>query len=473
MIIPAVTTAETTANPVSERAATTDTTTNRGPSFASLLATSTASPASANPAADPEPGDTSAPALHPTAAAEAPMPTGATGAAAEQGLTSRARLGLQPRDRVPGPRDDATKRAAASSPGASTGTGELAELAGTLSTTAQNEGPAPETKSEDPATSAIGTASMHPVAPLTMRSEALLAAEATPRGETADPQAPSPTGAPPNLREAAAHALPADSASLAASHLPATAAPSSNAPTSSAEVRASSSADPKLPGHLHPASPADTEHAAPRNADSLESPAATPTQASGSAPATTSSATATVQALSASAPPAAVVHHVEAPSALSATPGSAPTLPGVASQLVSVIGPLRNGSDGSQSLTIALHPEGLGTVRATLNLDDGQLLIRLAPSSPAGESAIRAALPELHAGLSEDAPRPTVVLVQPGTAGSEQGGQQQGTPAGSGETARHSAGVRDGEGLARGGAPTAGAATRPGTTTSSLLDLRL
>jgi flagellar hook-length control protein FliK len=106
----------------------------------------------------------------------------------------------------------------------------------------------------------------------------------------------------------------------------------------------------------------------------------------------------------------------------SAAPGGTTSLPGVASQLVSVIAPLRNSPGGTQSLTIALYPEGLGTVRATFTFDQQQLLVRLAPSSSAGESAIRAALPELHAGLSENSDRRPLVLVEPGSSGSQNGG---------------------------------------------------
>jgi hypothetical protein len=86
----------------------------------------------------------------------------------------------------------------------------------------------------------------------------------------------------------------------------------------------------------------------------------------------------------------------------------------VASQLLTVISPLRPfGTDG-QTVTVALHPEGLGSVNATVSLSDGQLVVRLAATTQAGQAALQASLSELKSGLSETNPTATVLLSNSG-----------------------------------------------------------
>ena len=96
----------------------------------------------------------------------------------------------------------------------------------------------------------------------------------------------------------------------------------------------------------------------------------------------------------------------------------------MASQLLRVLNPLRSTPTGAQSISIALEPANLGTVRATVTLDAGQMLIRLAPVSPEAEATIRAALPELHAGLNEAGTPSTLVLLPSdgGASGSSSSG---------------------------------------------------
>src|SRR5262249_27380759 len=67
---------------------------------------------------------------------------------------------------------------------------------------------------------------------------------------------------------------------------------------------------------------------------------------------------------------------VHAPAPASAPAPTASNLPGVASQLTTVLSPLRHGANGTQTLTIALHPDGLGAVRATVTIDENQLVVR-------------------------------------------------------------------------------------------------
>lgn len=89
-------------------------------------------------------------------------------------------------------------------------------------------------------------------------------------------------------------------------------------------------------------------------------------------------------------------------------------LPGVASQLVSVLSPLRTGPGGTQSVTVLLHPAELGDVRATVTVSGDQVTVRLLASTTEGASALRSALPDLHSGLSQDGQRSTVLLGDPG-----------------------------------------------------------
>ncbi|HUY30729.1 MAG TPA: flagellar hook-length control protein FliK [Acidimicrobiales bacterium] len=97
------------------------------------------------------------------------------------------------------------------------------------------------------------------------------------------------------------------------------------------------------------------------------------------------------------------------------------TLPGVASQIVSVLSPLRTTPAGAQSVTILLHPAELGDVRATVTISADQVTVRLVATTSAGSDALRAALPELQSGLAHDGQSATVVLGDPGSGTSWSG----------------------------------------------------
>lgn len=103
------------------------------------------------------------------------------------------------------------------------------------------------------------------------------------------------------------------------------------------------------------------------------------------------------------------------PAAPPTPPGGSPaSLPGVASQLLSVIGPLRGSATGTQSLTVLLHPEQLGEVRATVSSGNGQLVVRLAASTADGTDALRSALPSLQSGLTGGGHHAVVLLADAG-----------------------------------------------------------
>lgn len=94
-------------------------------------------------------------------------------------------------------------------------------------------------------------------------------------------------------------------------------------------------------------------------------------------------------------------------------------LPGVASQLLNVIAPYRQAPNGSQSVTISLHPIELGEVHVAVTLVDGQTTVRLAAATPEGASAIRAALPNLETQLANSGQRAHVVFDNSAFSGSQ------------------------------------------------------
>ncbi|MHB1776966.1 MAG: flagellar hook-length control protein FliK [Acidimicrobiales bacterium] len=101
------------------------------------------------------------------------------------------------------------------------------------------------------------------------------------------------------------------------------------------------------------------------------------------------------------------------------------TFPGVASQLVSVLSPLRALPGGGQAVTIGLHPEALGEVRATIVTVADQVTVRLEASTDAGREALRQALPDLGQHLSSNGQKAAVVLAD-GKPGGGPGGQAAG-----------------------------------------------
>jgi flagellar hook-length control protein FliK len=128
-------------------------------------------------------------------------------------------------------------------------------------------------------------------------------------------------------------------------------------------------------------------------------------------------------------------------------------------------------------VTIALQPEGLGTVRATMTSTDDQLVVRIATSSPQADVAVRAALPELHASLGGGHQGTTVTLADSGSssnpwANAQTNGQSGDQPASPDRFADRSPAET---GLV-GAAPTVGSSpsdTTTTTTSSTGLDVRM
>gem|GEM_PF-4395281 len=92
-------------------------------------------------------------------------------------------------------------------------------------------------------------------------------------------------------------------------------------------------------------------------------------------------------------------------------------MPGVAGQLVKVLAAPRPTGQGTYTVTIALHPDELGEVRATVTAGEDQVMVRLMASTGDGDEALRQALPQLHAGLSTGGQRTSVTVGGQGDGG--------------------------------------------------------
>jgi flagellar hook-length control protein FliK len=77
-----------------------------------------------------------------------------------------------------------------------------------------------------------------------------------------------------------------------------------------------------------------------------------------------------------------------------ATSASQPSTP--AQQIVTVLTPLRSTEDGTHEVTIALEPEGLGTVKATITVNAQQVVVQLGADNDQAREALRQALPLLR-----------------------------------------------------------------------------
>jgi hypothetical protein len=176
-----------------------------------------------------------------------------------------------------------------------------------------------------------------------------------------------------------------------------------------------------------------------------------------------------VPGVSATAPDAAAGVSATAPDASISTGSSIPAerIPGVASQLVSVVSPLRSGVDGTQTLTVALHPADLGDVRVTVTTTDQNVVVRMSAASDAGRDALRQNLPQLQQQLSSDGQQATVVLAD---AGGQDSHRQSG-PLEAPEPATFSDGSGGADPSAGDVAP--GQSGRGDPAGSRLLDLRL
>lgn len=142
--------------------------------------------------------------------------------------------------------------------------------------------------------------------------------------------------------------------------------------------------------------------------------------------------------------------------------------------MLGVLSPLRTTASGAQTITVVLHPESLGDVRATVTATGNDILVRLTASTDEGAAALRSALPELRSGLSDTGQRPVVVLTDGRGTNTSQGngGTSDGSPASSGDQRS----ARNGPGSTAHGAPGRGDlhGSRPVPSLQArLLDIRL
>lgn len=81
-----------------------------------------------------------------------------------------------------------------------------------------------------------------------------------------------------------------------------------------------------------------------------------------------------------------------------------------AQQLVNVLAPLRTSANGAHEITLALQPEGLGTVRATMTVGPQEIRVQLTTDSAPAHQALREALAQLHQELGSGGARTTIWL---------------------------------------------------------------
>jgi flagellar hook-length control protein FliK len=72
--------------------------------------------------------------------------------------------------------------------------------------------------------------------------------------------------------------------------------------------------------------------------------------------------------------------------------------------------PLRSSDDGTHEVTIGLEPEGLGTVKATVTVSAGQVVVQLGTDNDAARDALRQSLPLLRHELGGDGSSANVFL---------------------------------------------------------------
>jgi flagellar hook-length control protein FliK len=78
--------------------------------------------------------------------------------------------------------------------------------------------------------------------------------------------------------------------------------------------------------------------------------------------------------------------------------------------VVTVLAPLRSSAEGVHEVTLALQPEGLGTVRATMTVGPQEIRVRLSADSESAQQTLRESLPQLHQELGSGGARTTIWL---------------------------------------------------------------
>jgi flagellar hook-length control protein FliK len=99
--------------------------------------------------------------------------------------------------------------------------------------------------------------------------------------------------------------------------------------------------------------------------------------------------------------PNASIGSVGAAAAAEATAATSSPEVSVPDQMLTVLNPLRTSDDGSQFVTLALQPEGLGNVQATVTIAGQQISVSLWADSATGHAALSQTMSQLHSQLSD------------------------------------------------------------------------
>ncbi|HYA69641.1 MAG TPA: flagellar hook-length control protein FliK [Acidimicrobiales bacterium] len=94
-----------------------------------------------------------------------------------------------------------------------------------------------------------------------------------------------------------------------------------------------------------------------------------------------------------------------------------------------MLAPLRASPDGVHQITLALEPEGLGSVRATVTVGNDHVAVQLSADNADGREALRQSLPQLRQSLQGDSAASTTVTLSHGRGDS--GANRNGTRANS------------------------------------------
>ena len=161
---------------------------------------------------------------------------------------------------------------------------------------------------------------------------------------------------------------------------------------------------------LHPTAGATASPSAAETSSTLPSAhAITAEPAAASAPTAPGAGTAPV------ATPTAPASSPSAPAAAPPAPPPSPT-----QQIVTVLAPLRSSADGTHEVTIALQPDGLGNVKATVTVNAEQVVVQLSADNDQARDALRQALPLLRHELGGDGSAATVLMSNDGRSAPDQ-----------------------------------------------------
>ena len=94
---------------------------------------------------------------------------------------------------------------------------------------------------------------------------------------------------------------------------------------------------------------------------------------------------------------------------------------------MTILTPLRSSADGTHEVTVALEPEGLGTVKATITVNADQVVVQLGADNDQARDALRQALPLLRHELGGDGSSATVVLSDGRSHGQQAHSQRAGS----------------------------------------------